>query len=88
MNITPTTTVSELLHAGFTLTSPYGFELRGRPDDGSIGKRSPTPAGMTAAGHNPLGTMGIYTACTEVNDYAEMCVHEGIQPFEHLKTCA
>ena len=76
MRITASTTVAQLLQAGYTLTSPEQFELRGRPDDESIAKRANTPPGMTARGHLPLNEFGIYLACNEISEYAEMCARE------------
>jgi hypothetical protein len=78
MRITATTTVAQLLEAGYTLTSPEQFELRDRPDDECIAKRAITPVGMTARGHLPLNEFGIYLACNEISDYAEMCAHEAL----------
>ena len=76
LKVSPTTTVEELLQGGFTLTTPDGFEVRGRPDDSSITMRQPTPAGLTSAGHLPLCAMGVYVACGDMTEYAQMCARE------------
>lgn len=76
MDIKHSSTLTELLQAGFTITTPSGFEMRGDLKGGSIAMRSPTPVGMTAAGHAPLSDMGCYVVAQNADAYEKMVALE------------